>query len=261
VPETPAKTLAVGGSVKAGTPVYYCAPTIGEDGQEKTGDYHCTNQPMLLRQISISADNIPTLCLNDCPYTPSPLAATPGTRMGSLQGDLMQSMRPKWKPVKKKTRNAELDDSNPLSSGKDVQSHPSPQFKLSFHKHAKLSSKAPVDTAHQTFVDSTPKSSLGIETSHYDRSLDDEVKEIMQSAPARDIQYTSPSHSPLLGRKRNESTNSSRLMSDQRIRHAISNSPLSVGSSSRIMPSRCSTSPYETVVQKENGIITETTEC
>ena len=223
VPETPTKTPAIGGSVKAGTPVYYCPPTIGEDGQEKPispVDCHCTNQPMLLRQISISADNIPALCLNSCPFTPSPLAAPPSRRKGSsLQGELMQSTKPR------------------------------------------ISDKEPVDTAHQTLIDSAPKSSLGMESSHYDRSLDDEVKEIMQSAPARDIQKTAPSRSPLLGRKRNESTNSSLLLSDPRIRHFIS--PLSVGSSSHniIMPSRRSASPYETVVHRENGIVTETTEC
>ena len=221
VPETPAKTPAIGGSVKADTPVYYCPPTIGEDGQEKPSspiDRRCTNQPMLLRQISISADNIPVLCLNDCSFIPSPVAAAQSRRKGSsLQGELMQSMKPK------------------------------------------ISNKTPVDTAHQTLADSAPKSSLGIESSHYNRSLDDEVKEIMQSAPARDIQKTAPSRSPLLSRKRNESTNSSLLLSDPRIRHSIS--PLSIGSSLHIMPSRRSASPYETVVHRENGIVTETTEC
>ena len=294
VPETPAKTPAIGGSVKAGTPVYYCPPTIGEDGQEKPTspvDCHYTNQPMLLREISISADNIPALCLNDCPFTPSPLkegchmlAGAPSRR--SFRRASMRSTKPKLKTVKEKSSSGESDDSNtssrsntPIKSsqsddeGIDVQSHHSQELKSSsLHKHTKipmdttLTNKAPVDTAHQTLTDSAPKSSLGIESSHYNRSLDDEVKEIMQSAPARDIQKTAPSRSPLLGRKRNESTNSgylmsnSNAMSDPRMRRSIS--PLSIGSSSQVsVHSRRSNSPYETEIRKQNGVVTEITEC
>ena len=267
LPETPAKTSAIGGSIKAGTPVYYCPPTIAEDGQEKStspaAHCRCTNQPMLLREISISADNIPALCLNDGPFIPSPLkegchmlAGAPGRR--SFQRASMQSTKPKLKTEKEKSSSGESDDSNtssrsntPIKSspsddeGIDVQSHHSQELKLSsLHKHTKiptdttLTNKAPVDTAHQTLVDSAPKSSLGMESSHYDRSLDDEVKEIMQSAPARDIQKTAPSRSPLLGRKRNESTNpgyllsNSNVMSDPQMRHSIST--LSIGSSSQV---------------------------
>ena len=293
LPETPAKTSAIGGSVKAGTPVYYCPPTIREDGQEKptsTVDCRCTKQPMLLREISISADNIPALCLNDCPFIPSPLkegchmlAGAPGRR--SFQRASMQSTKPKSKTEKEKSSSGESDDSNtssrsntPIKSspsndeGIDVRSHHSQEFKSSsLQRHAiptdtMLTNKAPVDTAHQTFIDSAPKSLLGIESSHFDRSLDDEVKEIMQSAPARDIQKTAPSRSPLLGQKRNKSTNSgylllnSNAMSDPRMQRSIS--PLSIGFSSQVsVHSRCSTSPYKTEIRKQNGVVTKTTEC
>ena len=294
VPETPAKTPAIGGSVKAGTPVYYCQPALGEDGREQPtspDDCHCTNQPMLLREISISADNIPALCLNDCPFTPSPLkegcrmlAVTPGRRKGSFRRGSMRSTKPKLKTVKEKNSSGESDNSNtssrsntPIKSsqsddeGIDVQSHHSQEHKSSsLHKHTKTSTdttltKVPVDTTHKTLVDSTPKSSLGIESSQYDRSSDDEVKEIMQSAPARDIQKTAPNLSPLLGRK-NDSINSSYLlsngntMSDPRMQR--STSPLSIGSASQVsVHSRRSASPYETEIRKQNGVITEITEC
>jgi hypothetical protein len=197
----------------------------------------------------------------------------------------MRSTKPKLKTVKEKSSSGESDDSNTSSrsntpakssqsddEGIDVQSHHSQELKSSLHKHTKISTdttvinKAPVDTAHQMLIDSTPKSSLGIESSHYDRSLDDEVKEIMQSAPARDIQKTAPSHSPLLGRKRNEGTNSgyllsnSNAMSDPRMRRSIS--PLSIGSSSQVsVHSKRSASPYETEIRKQNGVVTEITEC
>ena len=79
VPETPVKIPAIGGSV-IDTPVYYCPPTIGEDGQEKPTspiDRCCTNQPMLLRQISISADNIPVLGSSLHNIMPSRRSASP----------------------------------------------------------------------------------------------------------------------------------------------------------------------------------------
>ena len=128
VPEAPAKSpAATGGSIKAGTPVYYCPPMIGEHGQEKPtslDDCSYTNQPMLLREISISADNIPALCLNDCPFTPSPpsrslsppsplkegscmLSATLDRK--SFQGGSMRSTKPKLKTVKEKTNISSSD--------------------------------------------------------------------------------------------------------------------------------------------------------
>ena len=211
------------------------------------------------------------------------LAATPGRR--SFRRGSMRSTKPKLKTVKEKSSSGESDDSNtssrsntPVKSsqsddeGIDVQSHHSQEHKSSLQKHTNTSTltnnKAPVDTVYQTHIDSTPKksSSLGIESSQYDRSSDDEVKEIMQSALARDIQKTAPSHSPLLGRKRNETANSGYLlsngnaMSDPRMRRSIS--PLSVGSSSQVsVHSRRSASPYETEVRRQNGVVTETTEC
>ena len=290
LPETPAKTPAIGGSIKAGTPVYCCQEDAPE--QAATEDCHCPNQPMLLREISISADNIPALCLNDCPFTPSPLkegcralANTPGRRRSSFRKGSMRSTKPKLKTVKEKTSSAESDDSNtssrsntPIKSslsddeGIDIKRHHSQELKTSSREHTKiipdttLTNKAPEDNAHKTLVDNVQKSSLGIESSPHDRSSDDEVREIFQNAPARDVQKKlSSSHSPLLGRK-NDGTNLSYLssngtaMSDPRMRR--STSPLSIGSASQVsVHSRRSASPYETEVRKQNGVVMEITEC
>ena len=99
VPETPAKTPAIGGSIKPGTPVFQTV--LGEDGKEQLISDDCSpNHPTLLREISISSDNIPALCLNDCPFTPSPLkegcrmlTVTPGRRKGSFRRGSIRSIK------------------------------------------------------------------------------------------------------------------------------------------------------------------------
>lgn len=53
--ETPIRTPMVGGTLLAETPVI------------------CNYTYTLADEISISADNLPTLCLNDCPFTPTPM--------------------------------------------------------------------------------------------------------------------------------------------------------------------------------------------
>ena len=105
------------------TPVYYHQPALGEEVTEKlTNDDR--DQPVLLREISISAKNIPALCLNDCPFTPSPveedsrtLAATSG-RTNSFQSRSMQSTnsKPQLKTVKEKIssiRNEAKEEESP----------------------------------------------------------------------------------------------------------------------------------------------------
>ena len=78
VPDSPTKTPVVGGTLLAETPVitnYTC--TLGDgipSHYDPNGeDCHIDGSCRLLRDISISADNLPTLCLNDCPFTPSPM--------------------------------------------------------------------------------------------------------------------------------------------------------------------------------------------
>ena len=136
VPETPATTPPIGGSIKPGTPVYYqqLQPALGEDATEQFVKDDCS--PMLLREISISSDNIPALCLNDCPFTPSPLkescrmlAATPGRRKGSFRRASMRSTKPKLKTVKDNVPNEaeeEESSSSETEANQNISSDPVP---------------------------------------------------------------------------------------------------------------------------------------
>ena len=272
VPETPAKTPAVGGSIVPNTPVYCCQGALGEDTSEQnTNDgCICTNQPMLLREISISADNIPALCLNDCPFTPSPLkegrhllAKSPNKarRRGSFRRGSLRSAKPKLNPVQEKTDSIETDNSSTSSrsdtpaksddEGIDVSKHP-PQ-------------KREAVPYRKTLTESTQKPSLlGTESSQHDGTADAEVREILQNASTNGPQKTLSNHSPLSTQKK-DGTNLSYLssngnaMSNPRMQR--SNSPLSVCSQTS-GHSRRSASPYETeVIRKQNGVVTEITEC
>ncbi len=115
--ESPTKTPTVGGSLIAGTPVY--APrtledAITEQGVSKIGankfifhqrtsrssEYH----PDCCDQGSMSADDLPTLCLNDCPLanTSKPNKLKPPVKRVS-------SGKPKLSPIGEKHKEAEDD--------------------------------------------------------------------------------------------------------------------------------------------------------
>ena len=90
------------------------------DGAEVDGFYSDPDyKPPYLREISISADNIPALCLNDCPLTPTPLR-----EFRTLISSPMRS-RKRWsipktplKSVQEKqasTETSETDNSNTSS--------------------------------------------------------------------------------------------------------------------------------------------------
>ena len=76
--ETPLKTPRVGGTLLAETPVVGNPTRTLADAANRTSspcyqfDPNC-HTDTLQPQRSISADNLPTLCLNDCPFTPSPM--------------------------------------------------------------------------------------------------------------------------------------------------------------------------------------------
>ena len=283
--QTPAKTPAVGGVIKPGTPVYDCQPALGEDNTEQRDEWNCPKgHPALLREISISADNIPALCLNDCPFTPSPLkegrhplAQSPNRlrrKGGSFRRGSLRSARSNLKTVKEKTNSDDTDDSNTSSrADSPIKSSLSDDDGIVADVEVCSTSKAksaPQKTiVHQkelvphekTFVETAQALSVVTDFSLQDSSSDVEVSEILKTAHQRDIQNTPSSHSPILNR-RNDGTNLSYLssngisMTDPRMRR--STSPLSVASSAH---SRRSNSPYETEVVKQNGIITEITEC
>ena len=271
VPETHTPTPTIGGIIKPGTPIYGSLNSLeGENG----GREH----PLLLREISISADNVPTLCLNDCPFTPSPLkegrhplAQSPNRlrrkgssfRMGSLR-----SARSNLKTVKEKTNSYDTDDSNtssradspiksPLSDDDGIVA----DVKVCSTSKAKSAPQEKLEPQEKTFVKTAQALSVVTDFPLQDSFSDVEVSEIPKNAPQRDIKNTPSSHSPILNR-RNDDTNLSYLsssgisMTDPRMRR--STSPLSVASSAH---SRRSNSPYETEVVKQNGVITEITEC
>ena len=128
VPKTPAKASAIGGIIKPDTPVYNYQPVLGEESTDETNRDDCTcpsRHPALLREISISADNIPTLSLNDCPFTPSPLkerrhllVSIPGRlrrKSGSFERRSIRNVRPNLKTLKEKTSSNETDISKTSS--------------------------------------------------------------------------------------------------------------------------------------------------
>lgn len=279
--QTPAKTPAVGGSIKQDTPVYDCKPTLGEDVTKQTArdDYSChPGHPALLREISISADNIPALCLNDCPFTPSPLkegreqlSLNPNRtrrRGTSFKRGSLRNVQSKLGTVNEKTSSVETDDSNTSSHS----SHTDTAVKLSDNDGIVVEVKGhpPKEQAalplENASADDMWKLLLTAEPLQNGNSSDAEVKEICQNMSTRDVHKTyssASSHSPLQHRK-NDGTNFSFLSSngstltDYRMRR--STSPLSVGSQVSTH-SRRSTSPYETERREQNGFITETTEC
>ena len=277
---TPAKTPAVGGVIKPGTPVYDRQPPLGETtAEEATGDElsYPNGHPALLREISISADNIPALCLNDCPFTPSPLkegrgvlAQSPnrGKRWGgSFRRGSVKSAQPSLKTVKEKTSSVESDESN-TSSRPDTPNKSSVSDDDGIvadikPEPAKVTERKLDQRKGKEVEEEVQTLSLTAEAYH-DSALDSEVREILQNgSPSKDIHKPRPSYSPLLNR-RNDSSSLSYLsstgcaMTDPRMRRSIS--PLSVGSQVSTH-SRRSTSPYETEVRKQNGVITEITEC
>lgn len=278
---TPAKTPVVGGSIRQDTPVYDCKPTLSEDVTEQTARDDCTyhpGHPALLREISISADNIPALCLNDCPFTPSPLkegreqlGLNPNRsrrRGNSFKRGSLRNTQSKLGTVKEKTSSVEMDDSNTSSHS----SRTDTPVKLlqsdddgivadeKGHPPEKQEAALPPEN---TFTDDAWNSLLIAEQ----LQTDTEVKEICQNTSTRDnvrkTYSSTSSHSPLPYRK-NDGTNFSYLSSNGSAltdcRMQRSTSPLSIGSQVSTH-SRRSTSPYETERRKQNGVITETTEC
>ena len=275
VPETPAKTPAIGGIIKQDTPVYNCQPALGGEFTDETNIDDCTcpsGHPALLREISISADNIPALCLNDCPFTPSPLkegrhplASSPGRlrRKGSsFKRGSIRNARPNLKTLKEKTSSDETDGSNTSSrADSPVKSSISDDEMITDSKQGLPPPERGPSPRRRRSASAAQESSLANTSLQYDSSCDDEVQGILQNTSSKDVHNMSSSHSPLPNRNTDSINNTSHLlMSDTRLRR--STSPLSIGSCSQVSShSRRSNSPYETEVRKQNGIITEITEC
>ena len=223
VPETPTKTPAVGGSIVPTTPVYVPRKGITEQTTEDDTKLH------LLREISISADNIPALCWNDCPLTPSPveesrhlLAKDPSK---ARKRRSLRSTKPKLKCIRETTSSIESDDSRTSSPDKSSQSdddgidmciHPQKQKSVPHQKQ-------------ETLINDTLRSPPGTKSSQHDGATNAEMRK--------------------------------NAMSNPHMRRSRSVSPLSVCSQVS-GHSRRSAAPYETeVVRKQNGIVSETTEC
>lgn len=127
--ETP--TLQAGGTIKAGTPIRtdrilgenmdddstHICPTKEDLLSQRAVTPLCQPNPPLLREISLSSDNIPVLCLNDCLLqlkTPSPRKH----RSRSLADSKFTknvSSKPVLKPVHENSNGTETDDSNTSS--------------------------------------------------------------------------------------------------------------------------------------------------
>ena len=228
--QTPAKTPAVGGVIKPGTPAYDCPPALGEDNTEQRDEWNCPKgHPALLREISISADNIPALCLNDCPFTPSllkegrhPLAQSPNRlrrKGGSFRRGSSRSARSNLKTVKEKTNSDDTDDSNTSSrADSPIKSSLSDDDGIVADVEVCSTSKAksaPQKTIvpqkelvphEKTFVETAQALSVVTDFSLQDSSSDVEESEILKTAHQRDIQNTPSSHSPILNRRNDGTT-------------------------------------------------------
>ena len=85
-----------------------------DNGFNSDPTYEQCKPPLFLREISISAENIPALCLNDCPLTPTPL------REGRTLASSPMRLRPRrWsmpkttlKTVKENSQSTESSESN-----------------------------------------------------------------------------------------------------------------------------------------------------
>ena len=114
--ETP--TPMVGGAIKAGTPIH-CTRNLGEHDtfirptKEELLRHTAVTPlskpiPPLLREMSLSENNIPVLCLNSCPLPPSPMKSK-----GKL-GKLSQN-NSSMQPLREVSNSTETDDSNTSS--------------------------------------------------------------------------------------------------------------------------------------------------
>ena len=95
--ETP--TPLIGQAIRGDTPIH-CSRTLGDASSNaeeltpfsKAEEHALQFTPLLLREISISSDNIPVLCLNDCPLPPSPITKSKGG-FSRLSSDKLPQVR------------------------------------------------------------------------------------------------------------------------------------------------------------------------
>ncbi len=126
--ESPTKTPKVGGSLIAGTPV--CGAHTLEDtirksdqstfkfgGGEKMPYQHapCSNnsQADCYDQGSMSADDLPTLCLNDCPFVSTPKEETKHLKPPPVKR--VSSGKPVLSPIGEKNKEVDTDESDTSS--------------------------------------------------------------------------------------------------------------------------------------------------
>lgn len=120
----------VGGAIKPGTPIHcgnmlgeesiddpYMGPTKEELLQQSAVTPHFKPSPPLLREISLSSDNLPVLCLNSCLLQLN--SPSPNRRRGRSLGDSKParhaSSKPVLQPVHEVNNGTETDGSNTSS--------------------------------------------------------------------------------------------------------------------------------------------------
>jgi hypothetical protein len=120
--ETP--TPVIGGAIKAGTPIHcgrilgvgenatFSGPTKEELLQHTALTPRSISSPPLLMNVSLSENNIPVLCLNNCPLPPSPMKKG-NARLGDLSRH--NSNKSPLKPLQEVGNATETDDSNTSS--------------------------------------------------------------------------------------------------------------------------------------------------
>ena len=118
--ESPFQTPRVGGTLLAETPIIdyrtrtpaYVVNRIFSPSDQIDPNWPSTCT--LLHQRSISADNLPTLCLNDCPFTPSPIKETED-KFSVKRVHFVAVGKPELSTIGEKKNDSDSDDSNTLS--------------------------------------------------------------------------------------------------------------------------------------------------
>ncbi len=262
--ETP--TPAVGGPIVPGTPVYP-PKSLGEDGhlndpcvlptiqnQHRTVNSYLQPRPQILKQKSISTDNIPVLCLNDCVAkltTPSPTKHSIYLTSSNVQTSGMTNLK-----TVPETTNSESDGSNTSSRSRSPPEAEPMKSSQSDNEDTQYSNhKSSFGRYESTGYESGDASSLKrlgsfsqVESSGYESGGSFSV---FKSGQTKNLDtLLNQTAESKLERQRKVSVNSQSNTSRQ------DNMPSKTSQSSR------SSSPFETETKRgDDGAVIQTTEC
>ena len=191
--ETP--TPVVGGAIKAGTPVLSGHILLSnENSSNGPTKQDLLNQtavtplskplPPLMSELSLSSDNIPILCLNDCLLQ----LKTPSPRKSLVQslGSKHHYNKPSLKTVQETNISSETDDSN-TSSRSDSPTEPEPVKSSQSDNEGSLVSSNNLSNSNHTHINSIKRG----ESSGYE-SFDGDINSITDARKLTNIVKSKP---------------------------------------------------------------------